>query len=59
MKRLVTLTLFGLLLLSACRRAGSLLPDEVLRRSTAASAQMQSVEFDATLDAAFTSPRLS
>lgn len=59
MKRLVTFTLFGLLLLSACRRAGSLLPDDVLRRSTAASAQMQSVEFDATLDATFTSPRLS
>ena len=39
--------MFGILLLSACRRAGELLPADVLRRATAAGNQLQSAEYDA------------
>ncbi len=54
MMRLVTLTLIGAVLLSACRRAGDLLPEEVLRRVTLRSGQLQSVEMAGDLDAAVT-----
>ncbi len=52
MKRLVILAAFGIVLLSACRRAGEFPSDEVLRRSTSASAQLLSAEYDVSVDLA-------
>lgn len=54
-KRLAPL-LPGLLLLSACARLGTLSPEEVLRRATAASARLQSVAYDARVDIASRGP---
>lgn len=51
MNRLATLTLIGAVFLSACRRAGDLPPEEVLRRATQVSGQLQSARVDADLDA--------
>lgn len=55
MKRLAPL-LPGLLLLSACARLGTLSPEEVLRRATAASARLQSVAYDARVVVAARGP---
>lgn len=55
-KRLVPL-LPGLLLLSACARLGTLPPEEVLRRATAASARLQSVAYDARVEIAVPGPK--
>ena len=48
MKRLGAFAAMGILLLSGCRRAGDLSPAEVLQRSMAASAQLQSVDYEGT-----------
>ncbi len=49
MRRLAVLSLLGILALSACRRQGEFSPDEVLRRATLASGQLESAEYGVAL----------
>ena len=51
MRRLVLFAIVGALVLSACRRSGDLSPENVLRRATQTSRQLQSVEYDADIEA--------
>ena len=50
MRRFVLPIVSGLLLLSACNRAGSLAPTDVLNRATSAAADLQSAEYDVQVD---------
>ncbi len=59
MRRLGALSAVAVLLLCGCRRAGELPPGEVLRRSTAASAQLQSVQYDVTIDLDMRNPLMA
>lgn len=59
MRRLGALSAVAVLLLCGCRRAGGLPPDDVLRRSTAASSQLQSVQYDVTIDLDMNNPLMA
>ncbi|MSR86913.1 hypothetical protein EXS70_01950 [Candidatus Peribacteria bacterium] len=50
MRRLVTVTALCVLVLSGCRRFGSLPSAEVLQRATAASAQLESAQYEARVE---------